>query len=98
MGFGNGMAIGWPNATYNANSGGIFNLSDCSDNQITLYSDSDFFLPGIIVYVDSEKTDTYIGTPGQYWNLPHLILTLGGYEVSPTNSGEVLGPLTTCPT
>jgi hypothetical protein len=93
MGWGIGNGIGWPNATYNS-TGTAFTVFDCVGHEVILYSDSNLFLPGTIVYEDPEKTHPFDGGEG-FWNLSNLIHTIGGYRVE--INGTVVEPLTTCP-
>lgn len=95
MGWGVGMGIGW-STTPTSSTPGVFNIERCNGAQITVYSDSNFFVPGITVYEDPAKTIPFSGAPGEYWNLTNLILTIGGYEIDPV--GIVKPGLTTCPT
>jgi hypothetical protein len=89
-----GIGIGWPNST--SGNGGIYTfvIQDCLANQKTVYSVFSQFLPNAYVFNDPELTIPF--TDAGYWNLPELIGTIGGYEVSNT-SGEVKPPLKVCP-
>jgi len=92
MGWGVGMGIGWSTTP----NGGImtFVIQDCLANQKTVYSAFSQFLPNAYVFNDPELTIPF--TDAGYWNLPELINTIGGYEVSNT-TGAVKNPLLTCP-
>lgn len=93
MGWGVGMDIGWSTTPI----GGLdspFIIQNCTGQQRTVFSASSQFLPGAYVYKDLELTEPF--TDAGYWNLPDLIDTVGGYEVSNT-TGQVKNPLYTCP-
>lgn len=93
MGWGVGMGIGWSTTP----SGGLdspFIIQSCGGGTKLVYSISSQFSPGAYVYTDSELTTPFTD-PG-YWNLPELINTVGGYELSNT-TGQVKNPLTVCP-
>jgi len=94
MGWGAGMGIGW--TTTPSGSGGIYTfvIQNCTANQRTVYSTFSQFLPDAYVFSDPELTIPF--TDAGYWNLPGLINTIGGYEVSNT-TGSVKAPLLTCP-
>lgn len=94
MGWGVGMGIGWSTTPANGTPG-VFIIERCNGSQITVYSDSDFFVPEITVYEDQAKTIPFSGSPGDYWNLTNLILTIGGYEIDAV--GIVQSGLITCP-
>lgn len=95
MGWGVGMGIGWSTTPTNGTPG-VFAIERCNGALATVYSDSAFFVPGIYVYENPEKTIPFTGSSGEYWNLHDLIYTIGGYEIS-NSTGEVKTPLTVCP-
>jgi hypothetical protein len=88
-----GIGIGWPNST--SGSGGVYEFAilDCNASLKTVYSVSSEFLPGAFMFENVELT-TPFGNLG-FWNLPELIYSIGGYEMS--SSGEIKKPLLTCP-
>ena len=90
MGFGIGIGIGWPNASNNGIN--TFGIEDCKGNLKTVYSTYPQFLPGAIVFEDREMTTPFSDTGS--WNLPGLIYSFGGYQMS--NDGEIKEGLFTC--
>lgn len=94
MGWGQGMGIGWsttPNGGANT-----FTIRNCEGTVVVVYSNSPQFLPDAYVYTNPDLTHPFTPGSGNYWNLPELINTIGGYEVSNT-TGAVKSPLFTCP-
>lgn len=89
-----GIGIGWPNSTSGTSVIYTFIIQDCNASLRTVYSVSSEFLPGAFMFTNVELTIPF-GNAG-FWNLPELINTIGGYEVSDA-TGEVKSPLLTCP-
>ena len=95
MGWGIGIGIGWPNSTSSWEDIYTFAILDCNGTSRTVYSASSQFLPDAYVFNDPGLTDPF--TNEGIWNLPGLINTIGGYQVT-TATGRVKAPLLTCPT
>jgi hypothetical protein len=95
MGWGNGMAIGWPNATYQQGGPTIyeFTILDCNGAEKQVWSTSSQFLPGAYVFKEPELINPFANDG--YWNLAELIYSIGGYAMS--GAGEVGDTLTSCP-
>ena len=96
MGWGNGMAIGWPNASYQRGGPTIyeFTILDCNGTPKQVWSTSSQFLPGAYVFKEPELINPFANSG--YWNLAELIFKIVGYEIG--LPGEVKSLLLTCPT
>ena len=91
MSWGQGIGIGWPNST--SGSGvNTFEIKDCNGTLMTVYSIYPDFLPGAIMFIDSDLTEPF--TEGGKWNLIGLIDTIGGYNLN--DIGEIKEGLDVC--
>jgi len=82
MGFGNGMAIGWPNASYQQGGPIIYEipLFSCSLDPtpfIRCYSLSPSFAVGIYLYRHTDLTAPYDGQGGEYPGANQYIIANG---------------------
>jgi hypothetical protein len=82
MGWGNGMAIGWPNASYQQGGPTIYEipLFSCSLDPtpfITCYSSSPSFAVGIYLYRRPDLTDPYNGPGGELPGFNQYIIVEG---------------------
>lgn len=94
MGWGAGMGIGWSTTPIGVTSVTVYN---CAGDPRVTYLNGSQFLPGTYAYADPELTIPFPwGGSGIYFNLPDLISTIGGYEVS-NSTGEIKNPLLPCP-
>jgi hypothetical protein len=81
MGWGNGMAIGWPNASYQQGGPTIYEipLFNCIDTApiITCYSLSPSFAEGIYLYQSPDLTHPYTGEAGEYQGANQYVIIEG---------------------
>jgi len=67
MGWGNGISIGWPNASSQGSPTPpplyyTFLITNCPGDSYEVYSSSSVFEPGIYVYKDPELTAPFVTT------------------------------------